>query len=159
MYTISWYGTFCFIVLLVSVPAIVLNILYIYIFINTKIDSITVCFISLSITDLSSMLLLTNVCIIGVSIALDVSWGKNLRTYTSLFQLGIGLLVDTSSRPRPILPFNAVFAWLCLSLPGICSTRTGKMEQKKNEGLREEEVKKNEEKINGKVLDGGKERG
>ncbi|GFR74728.1 chemosensory receptor C [Elysia marginata] len=107
-------ATFCFLVLTFSMPAVVLNILNIYIFINTKIDSITVCFISLSISDLSSMLLLTHNAITGFLIAYGVPWGKNLRTYAFLFTFPIGLSVDTSSATTTYI---ALQRGLCVALP------------------------------------------
>ena len=107
-------GMFCFMVLVFSVPAVVLNIINIVIFVNTRIDSITVCFISLSLSDLVAMLLLTKTAMVSIMRAFEVSWGKNLRTYLFLFTFGIGLSVDTSSATTTYI---ALQRGLCVALP------------------------------------------
>ncbi|RUS68553.1 hypothetical protein EGW08_023685 [Elysia chlorotica] len=104
----------CVLVLTVSVPAFLLNILNVIIFVNTKIDSITVCFIALALSDLSAMLFLTGVSSVGVMSAFQVPWGKNLSTYAFLFTFGIGLSVDTSSA---FTTYIALQRGLCVALP------------------------------------------
>ncbi|KAK3764838.1 hypothetical protein RRG08_041256 [Elysia crispata] len=107
-------GMFSSMVLVFSVPAVVLNIINIIIFVNTKIDSITVCFISLSLSDLSGMLLLTKTSIVNIMRVFNVPWGKNLSSYLFLFTFGIGLSVDTSSATTTYI---ALQRGLCVALP------------------------------------------
>ncbi|GFR62688.1 chemosensory receptor C [Elysia marginata] len=104
----------CFLILVFSVPAIVLNILNVLIFVKTKIDSITVCFISLALSDLISMILLSNNAIYGIIVAFRVSWGSSLPTYPFILSIAIGLSVDTSSATTTYI---ALQRGLCVALP------------------------------------------
>ncbi|KAK3729566.1 hypothetical protein RRG08_053509 [Elysia crispata] len=90
----------CFMILTFSLPSIVLNIVDVYIFLNTKLDSVTVCFISLALSDLSAMLLLSTNAFFSIIVAFGLGRGKNLPTYTYAPSLGFNFLVDSSSAQR-----------------------------------------------------------
>ena len=104
----------CFMILTFSLPSIVLNIFNVYIFLNTKLDSVTVCFISLALTDLSAMLLLSNNAVFSIIVAFGVGWGKNLPIYTYVLSFGFSLSMDSSSATTTYI---AVQRGLCVAFP------------------------------------------
>ena len=106
----------CFMILVFSFPAIVLNILNVYIFINTKLDSVTVCFISLALSDLTSMLVLATMSIFSTIVAFGVSWGKNLPTFSRFIVLFFTFSLDMSCATTTYI---AVQRGLCVTFPFI----------------------------------------
>ena len=103
-----------FMILVFSLPSIVLNILNVYIFINTKLDSVTVCFISLALSDFSAMLLISITASFSIIAAFSASWGRNLPTMSYVFAFLFLLLLDMSSATTTYI---AVQRGLCVAFP------------------------------------------
>ncbi|KAK3792210.1 hypothetical protein RRG08_035967 [Elysia crispata] len=108
--------TLSFVILLFSLPAVFFNILNVYIFVNTKLDSVTVCFISLALSDLSAMLVLATVSVFSTLVSFGVSWSKNLPTYSRFFIFFFTLSIDLSSATTTYI---AVQRGLCVTFPFI----------------------------------------
>ncbi|KAK3735865.1 hypothetical protein RRG08_041055 [Elysia crispata] len=86
-----------FLILTFSLPATVLNILNVYIFVNTKLDSVTVCFISLALSYSSAMFLSSIKASFSLIFAFGASWGRNLPTLSYAFSFLFLSLLDMSS--------------------------------------------------------------
>ena len=103
-------------ILTFSSLSVVLNILNVYIFINTKLDSVTVCFISLALSDLTSALLLSTDSLLSIIVAFGVPWSRNFPIYTYMLTLGHSFSVDLSSATTTYI---AVQRGLCVTFPFI----------------------------------------
>ena len=101
-------------ILVFSLPSIVLNSLNVYIFVNTKLDSVTVCFISLALSDMSAMLVLSVNMVLSIIAASGVSWGKNLPVFIYVLSHILVLLTDMSSATTTYI---AVQRGLCVAFP------------------------------------------
>ncbi|KAK3744281.1 hypothetical protein RRG08_030367 [Elysia crispata] len=104
----------CFMILTFSLPSIVLNIVNVYVFLNTKLDSVTVCFISLALSDLSAMLLLSTNAFFSIIVAFGLGRGTNLPTYTYALSFGFSFSVDSSSASTTYI---ALQRGLCVAFP------------------------------------------
>ncbi|KAK3741130.1 hypothetical protein RRG08_042497 [Elysia crispata] len=103
-----------FIVLTISLPATALNILNVYIFVNTTLDSVTVCFISLALSDFSSMLLLSVHAIFSLISYFGASWGRSVPALSYFVSFIFVLLMDLSSLTTAYI---AVQRGLCVTFP------------------------------------------
>ena len=103
-------------ILTFSLPATILNILNVYIFVNTKLDSVTVCFISLALSDLTSMFLLSIKASFSLMFDFGVRWGRNLPTLSYFLSFIFVLLMDMSSTTTTYI---AVQRGLCVTFPFI----------------------------------------
>ena len=103
-----------FVILIFSLPAVVLNNLNVYSFINTKLDSVTVCFISLALADMLSMILLSTNATFYLIHSSGVSWSRNLPTLTYFVSFLFILLMDMSSATTTYI---AVQRGLCVTFP------------------------------------------
>ena len=103
-----------FMVLTISLPATVLNILNVYIFVNTTLDSVTVCFISLALSDFSSMLLLSVHAVFSIIFYSGASWGRSLPTLITLVSFIFALFMDLGSLTTTYI---AVQRGLCVTFP------------------------------------------
>ncbi|KAK3706433.1 hypothetical protein RRG08_048001 [Elysia crispata] len=103
-------------IMIFSPSATILNILNVFIFINTKLDSVTVCFISLSLSDMSSMVLMSVKASFSLIVASGVSWGRNLPTLSYFLAFIFVLLMDMSSATTTYI---AVQRGLCVTFPFI----------------------------------------
>ncbi|KAK3706432.1 hypothetical protein RRG08_048000 [Elysia crispata] len=101
-------------ILTFSFPATILNILNVYIFINTKLDSVTVCFISLALSDLTSMLLMSIKASFSLIVVSGISWGRNLPNLSYFVAFIFILLMDMSSVTTTYI---AVQRGLCVTFP------------------------------------------
>ncbi|KAK3791991.1 hypothetical protein RRG08_035479 [Elysia crispata] len=106
--------TMSFMILPFGVPAIFLNILNVHVFVNTKLDSVTNCYLSLALSDLISMLAISNATVFNIINAFGVNWGRNLPTYTYLLTYGHSLAIDITSATTTYI---ALQRGLCVTLP------------------------------------------
>ncbi|GFN94823.1 chemosensory receptor c [Plakobranchus ocellatus] len=103
-----------------SLPSIIMNIITVYIFINTKVtDSITVCFLTLAAADLCSMLLLTSMTLCSFFVAISVRWSLDLDTISFVLSLMYGLSTNFSSA---VTTYIALQRGICVALPFMART-------------------------------------
>ncbi|RUS85518.1 hypothetical protein EGW08_006726 [Elysia chlorotica] len=102
-------------VLVVSLSSTVLNILNIYTFLNLQQNTVSICLISLALSDLTSMLILSNGSIITLIPAIfDVPWARNVPAFHFLLALGHSLAMDMTSA---ITTYIAIQRGICVTLP------------------------------------------
>ncbi|GFN94048.1 chemosensory receptor c [Plakobranchus ocellatus] len=108
-------GTTSLLILTFSLPSIIINIINVFIFINTRVtDSITVCFLTLAAADLCSMLLLTVKALCSFFVAMSVSWSSSLDIIS--FSLG-GIYSLSSDFSSAVTTYIALQRGLCVALP------------------------------------------
>ncbi|GFO26788.1 chemosensory receptor c [Plakobranchus ocellatus] len=105
-------------ILTFSLPSIMLNIINVFIFINTRVtDSITVCFLALAAADLCSMLLQTVKAI--CSFLVSASGSSDLDIVSFFIASLYGFTSDISSA---IITYIALQRGLCVALPFMART-------------------------------------
>ncbi|GFO30105.1 chemosensory receptor c [Plakobranchus ocellatus] len=113
-------GTLSLLILAFSLPSIIMNIINVFIFINTRVtDSITVCFLALAAADLCSMLLLASMALCSFFVVISVSWSSSLDVINFLISGIYGLSTDFSSA---ITTYIALQRGLCVALPFMART-------------------------------------
>ncbi|GFO30101.1 chemosensory receptor c [Plakobranchus ocellatus] len=113
-------GTLSLFILTFSLPSIIINIINVYIFINTRVtDSITVCFLALAAADLCSMLLLTAMALCSFFVVISVSWSSNLDIIVFVLAGVYGLTTDYSSA---VTTYIALQRGICVALPFVART-------------------------------------
>ena len=104
-----------FLILLFSLPATVLNLLNIIVFMNMgTIDSITVCFISLSLFDFISMLIKTINALLSLFVDFGAPWSRDFHAYVFVLNLAYSIAMDWSSS---VTTYIALQRGLCVALP------------------------------------------
>ncbi|GFO02609.1 chemosensory receptor c [Plakobranchus ocellatus] len=112
-------GLLQLLILTFSLPSIIMNIINVFIFINTRVtDSITVCFLALAAADLCSMLLQTVKSLCSF-VAISASGNSDLDIVVFIIASMYGFTSDISSA---IITYIALQRGLCVALPFMART-------------------------------------